>query len=148
MAVTSYIRSLGVPCSQYIDDRHVRQLSPSAEYHSSVGDWSDLEFANAAIFIATSVLIGEALSFLRECHQLKFATNRAAILDLPRSSLRTPSPLLLPCKLAKHSLPMHAWMPTPIIWSFYCLGRNRVVRMCSLMTHLRSYTRQPSSSMQ
>ena len=26
MAATSYIRSLGVPCSQYIDDRHVGQL--------------------------------------------------------------------------------------------------------------------------
>ena len=50
MADTSYIRSLGVPCSQYIDDRHIGQLSPSPEYRSSVG--SDLEFTNAAIFIA------------------------------------------------------------------------------------------------
>ena len=57
MAATSYIRSLGVPCSQYIDDRHIGQLSPFPEYRSSVGDWSDLEFANAAIFIAAFVLI-------------------------------------------------------------------------------------------
>lgn len=57
MAATSYIRSLGMPCSQYIDDRHTGQLSPSPECRSSVGDWSELEFANAAIFIATFVLI-------------------------------------------------------------------------------------------
>ena len=53
MAATSFIRSLGVPCSQYIEDCHIGQLSPSPEYRSSVGDWSDLEFANAAIFIGT-----------------------------------------------------------------------------------------------
>ena len=29
LAATSYIRSLGVPCSQYIDDRHVGQLAVS-----------------------------------------------------------------------------------------------------------------------
>ena len=50
MAATSYIRSLGVPCSQYIDDRHVGQLSPPPESRASAEDWSDLEFANAAIF--------------------------------------------------------------------------------------------------
>lgn len=57
MAATSYIRSLGVPCSQHIDNHHIGQLSPSPEYCSSVGDWSHLEFANAAIFIAAFVLI-------------------------------------------------------------------------------------------
>ena len=57
MAATSYIRSLGVPCSQYIDDRHVGQLSPPPESRASAEDWSDLEFANAAIFIAAFVLI-------------------------------------------------------------------------------------------
>ena len=57
MADTSYIRPLGVPCSQCIDVRHIWQLSPSPEYRSSVGDWSNLEFANAAIFIAAFVLI-------------------------------------------------------------------------------------------
>lgn len=40
-----------------IDDRHTGQLSPSPECRSSVGDWSELEFANAAIFIASFVLI-------------------------------------------------------------------------------------------
>ena len=57
MAATSYIRSLGVPCSQYIDDRHVGQLSPPPESRASAEDWSDLEFANAAIFIAAFVFI-------------------------------------------------------------------------------------------
>ena len=57
MAATSYIRSLGVPCSQYIDDRHIWQLCPSPKYRSSVVDWSDLEFVNAVIFIAAFVLI-------------------------------------------------------------------------------------------
>ena len=72
----------------------------------------------------------------------------AAILDLSRSLLRKPSPLFIPCKLVKHSLPMRAWMPTPIKWPFYSLGRKRAGRMCSLTMHLRSYTRQPSSSTQ
>ena len=40
-----------------IDDRHTGQLSPSSECRSSVGDWSELEFANAAILIAAFVLI-------------------------------------------------------------------------------------------
>lgn len=40
-----------------IDDRHTGQLSPSPECRPSVGDWSELEFANAAIFIAAFVLI-------------------------------------------------------------------------------------------
>lgn len=40
-----------------IDGRHTGQLSPSPECRSSVGDWSELEFANAAIFIAAFVLI-------------------------------------------------------------------------------------------
>lgn len=48
---TSYIRSLNVPCSQYIDDRHNGQLV-TAESCS----WSNLEKAEAAIYIVTSVL--------------------------------------------------------------------------------------------
>ena len=67
MAATSYIRSLGVPCSQYIDDRHVGQLSPPPESRASAEDWSDLEFANAAIFIAAFVLI--SLDILLDCEQ-------------------------------------------------------------------------------
>ena len=57
MAATSYIRSLGVPCSQYIDDRHVGQLSPSFESRAPVEEWSDFDLANAAIFICAYVLI-------------------------------------------------------------------------------------------
>ena len=36
MAATSYIRSLGVPCSQYIDDRHVGQLQLPLSYHNPI----------------------------------------------------------------------------------------------------------------
>ena len=36
LPVTSY--PCEVPCSQYIDDRHIGQLSPSPEYRSFVGD--------------------------------------------------------------------------------------------------------------
>ncbi|KAL9956108.1 hypothetical protein ACROYT_G037537 [Oculina patagonica] len=40
MAATSYIRSLGVPCSQYVDDRYVGQLSPPPESRASAEDCS------------------------------------------------------------------------------------------------------------
>ncbi|KAK3755687.1 hypothetical protein QZH41_008945 [Actinostola sp. cb2023] len=53
MGATSFIRSLGVPCSQYIDDRHFGQLVPAQG--SGVG-WSNMELAEAAIFLAASVL--------------------------------------------------------------------------------------------
>ena len=46
-----------MPCSQYLDDRHIGQLSPSPGSCAPVGDWSDLEFANAPIFIAAFALI-------------------------------------------------------------------------------------------
>jgi hypothetical protein len=51
LVATSYIRTLNVPCSQYIDDRHNGQLvCPSS------GTWSDFERAEAAAYIVTSVL--------------------------------------------------------------------------------------------
>ena len=51
LIATSHIRSLGVPCSQYIDDRHIGQLvtPPSCP-------WSNLQKAEAAAYIATSIL--------------------------------------------------------------------------------------------
>ncbi|KAK3735012.1 hypothetical protein QZH41_010670, partial [Actinostola sp. cb2023] len=55
LAATSFIRSLGVPCSQYIDDRHFGQLrvvNPTGTH-----GWSDFENAQAAIFIGCSLLI-------------------------------------------------------------------------------------------
>ena len=43
MGATSYIRSLGVPCSQYIDDRHVGQLTTCRISPKSTTAWSDFE---------------------------------------------------------------------------------------------------------
>lgn len=57
MAATSYVRSLGVPCSQYIDDRHVGQLAPLSQSSKTVTRWSDFEYADAATFICASVLV-------------------------------------------------------------------------------------------
>ena len=49
-----FIRSRGVPLSQYIDDRHVGQLRISQSMSNS---WSNLDLANAAIYIASLVLV-------------------------------------------------------------------------------------------
>ena len=57
MAATSYARSLGVPCSQYIDDRHVGQLAPCHCPSKPDIEWSNLEYADAAAFICASILI-------------------------------------------------------------------------------------------
>lgn len=56
MAATHFIRSKGVPCSQYIDDRHVGQLRLSGAQASS-GVFSGAQLAEMAAFIACSVLI-------------------------------------------------------------------------------------------
>ena len=57
LAATSYIRSLGVPCSQYIDDRHVGQLAVSNASLALPPTWSDAELTEAAVFICTAVLV-------------------------------------------------------------------------------------------
>ena len=49
-----FIRSRGVPLSQYIDDHHVGQLRISQSMSNS---WSNLELANAAIYMASLVLV-------------------------------------------------------------------------------------------
>lgn len=54
MAATSYIRSFGVPCSQYIDDRHAGHLRLRADTHSNT--WSGFRLAEAAAFIGCRVL--------------------------------------------------------------------------------------------
>ena len=51
-----HIRSLGVPCSQYIDDRHVGQLALRRDLQDSVR-WSNFQLAEAAAFIVCSVLV-------------------------------------------------------------------------------------------
>ena len=53
MAATSYFRSLGVPCSQYIDDRHCGQLCLSFTQSS----YSGFALAEMAAFIACTILI-------------------------------------------------------------------------------------------
>ena len=57
MAATSYIWLLGVPCSQYIDDRHVVQLAPRPQSDQTATRWSDLEYADAATFTCASILL-------------------------------------------------------------------------------------------
>ena len=53
-AATSYIRSLGVPCSQYINDRHLGQLRPHSNSHVN---FSNFQLAEMGTFIACSVLL-------------------------------------------------------------------------------------------
>ena len=56
MTATHFIRSLGVPCSQYIDDRHVGQLRLRSRF---IGEcvFSNFQLAEMAAFIACSVII-------------------------------------------------------------------------------------------
>ena len=54
LGATHFIRSNGVPASQYIDDRHVGQLRLP---QGSFSNWSDLDLAKAASFIAATVLV-------------------------------------------------------------------------------------------
>ena len=69
MAATSYIRSLGVPCSQYIDDRHVGQLQLPLSYHNPHFSYSQL--ANMAAFITCAVLIslGYFIGLTKSCFE-------------------------------------------------------------------------------
>ena len=53
LGASHYIRSNGVPLTQYIDDRHLGQIQLPLEVGK---DWSDLELANAAVFISGLVL--------------------------------------------------------------------------------------------
>ena len=117
MGATSYIRSLGVPCSQYIDDRHVGQLTTCRKSPKSTTAWSDFELADAAAFIAAAVLISlgyfvglakssllpkrivKFLGFLVDSQRCafilpedkkrKFAALRESILDRKSSSIKT-----------------------------------------------------------
>lgn len=56
LAASSYIRSHGVPCSQYIEDCHIGQLRTPPP-NPLVPVWSNFALAEAAAFIAGSVLI-------------------------------------------------------------------------------------------
>ena len=50
LAATNYIRLLGVPCSQYIDDQHVGQLGLRRDIQKSFG-WPNFALAEATAFI-------------------------------------------------------------------------------------------------
>lgn len=54
MAATNRIRLFNVPCSQYIDDRHVGQLRLHQSSHSQ---WSNLQLAQAGAYIACTILV-------------------------------------------------------------------------------------------
>ena len=54
LGASHFVRSNVVPVSQYIDDHHVGQLRLLSCFSS---DWSDLDLANAAVFISALVLI-------------------------------------------------------------------------------------------
>jgi len=56
LAATSYIRSLGVSCSQYIDYRHVGQHALHQDLKHSL-KWSNFQLAEAAAFIVCAVLV-------------------------------------------------------------------------------------------
>ena len=55
LVATSYIRSHGVPCSQYIDDRHFGQLQICR--NAPPCSWSDFQRARAALYIACYLLV-------------------------------------------------------------------------------------------
>ena len=55
LVTTSYIRSHGVPFSQYMDDRHFGQLQIRRNAPSC--SWSDFHRAQAALYIACYILI-------------------------------------------------------------------------------------------
>ena len=54
MAATNRICLFNVPCSQYIDDRHVGQLRLHQSSHSQ---WSNLQLAQAGGYIACTILV-------------------------------------------------------------------------------------------
>ena len=75
MAATHFIRSNGVPCSQYIDDRHAGQLGVP---RACLNRFSNFQQAQMAAFVACSVLvslgyfIGLKKSVLTPCTSLRF----------------------------------------------------------------------------
>ena len=54
LGASHFIRSNGVPLTQYIDDRHIGQLRLPSH---TVIEWSNFELAEAAVFIASLVLV-------------------------------------------------------------------------------------------
>ena len=75
LAASHFIRSNGVPLSQYIDDRHIGQIRLKPSIQSA---WSNVELAEAAVFTASLVLvrcgyfIGTQKSVLRRSQKILF----------------------------------------------------------------------------
>lgn len=114
MAATCHIRSLGVPSSNYIDDKHLGQLRPLNQPRF---EFSNLQLSEMALFIACSILLnlGYFLGIKKSClipsikvkylgyfsesdkqaftlpsdKVLKFAALRDCILDQKTVSLKT-----------------------------------------------------------
>ena len=66
MAATHFIRSSGVPCSRYTDDRHAGQLRlPRA----CMNQFSNFQLAQMAAFVACSVLVslGYFIGLKKKC---------------------------------------------------------------------------------
>lgn len=69
LVATNFIRSLGVPCSQYIDDRHIGQLRlPSSHRHPV---FSHVQLAQMAAFITCSTLVslGYFIGLSKSCFE-------------------------------------------------------------------------------
>ena len=67
MASTHFIRSNGVPCSQYIGNRHTGQLRPP---RVCVNQFSNFQLPQMATFVACSVLI--SLGYLTPVPSVRF----------------------------------------------------------------------------
>ena len=81
MAATCHIRSLGVPCSNYIDDKHLGQLRPLYQANSQ---YSNFELSDMVTFIACSVLL--ALGYFLESRKVpSYPLSRSNTWDTSRN---------------------------------------------------------------
>ena len=92
LQATSYARSLGVPCSQYIDDRHPGQLRIKAEYRRDPLP-SGFTLASAAAYIM-SYLLTHLGYFIGLKKSILIPRQVVPVLDLPSDS--TKQEFLLP----------------------------------------------------
>ena len=92
MAATNFVRSFGVPCSQYIADRHVGQLRlPPRPLSYS---YSGFQFAEMAAFIAclTSISLGYFIAFSKSSlFPVTVRTYLGYICDSERQAFLLPS---------------------------------------------------------